>query len=204
MQLYAAETRLLAGQHADAFSLIKAWSDDKLTYLTSRRAEIKTFGDNHYLDVQTVSEANHQLDLLNTFGKEKGAMTTADVASLTALGKDILARTYQTEFSAYTYEAPAEITERETQVAGFWANLDSESAAKRPILDDHLARNTFQAKVRLQVQVHKEIQSKLAGWCEERSEFLLEKAKITSVAEAEVQQSQLEAFRKEMVHAFAT
>lgn len=198
-QLYAAETRLLAGQHADAFSLLKVWFEDKLTYLTARESEIRNFGENHYLNVQTVGEANHQLDLHNTFMKEKTAMTATDVASLKLLGQEILDRRYHSAHSTYTFETPGDVIAREKSIEGFWSTLEVESDLKRPILEDHLARTTYQTKVRLQVQVHKELQTKLAAWCEERSDFLLEKNKITSVADAEVQQSQLEAFRKEMV-----
>jgi hypothetical protein len=70
------------------------------------------------------------------------------VASLKVRGKEILARKYETKHSVYVYENPVKVKGRETNVSRLRWSL-TESTSKRPILDDHLARNELQDKLRL-------------------------------------------------------
>eukprot|EP00041_Stephanoeca_diplocostata_P039173 m.1595633 g.1595633 ORF g.1595633 m.1595633 type:complete len:371 (-) comp25342_c0_seq39:7209-8321(-) len=195
-ELYAAETRLMAGQHQDAFAVIQKWSDEKLEYLKAREAEIKNYEGNHYLDVQTVGEAKLQLTLLDTFEKDKAAMTSANVASMKKLGQDVLARKYETKHSTYVYEKPEEIQANEQAVDTAWSELETESALKRPILDDHLARNEFQEKVRLWVKSHESIHQNITKWYNDKEAYLKVKETINSSDDARFQLATLAAFEK--------
>lgn len=183
-------------QHNDAFSLIKAWSDEKLSYLRSREVEIKNFEANHYLDVQSVEAARFQLLLHDRFVSDKKALTSADVATLKALGKEILSRKYETPHSTYVYEKPKEIQERESKVDDFWEELDRESQLKRPILEDHLARNEFQEKVRLWVKNHEDMYLQLLGWYKSKQAYLETKEVVSSSSTAKFQLALLRAYEK--------
>lgn len=182
---YAAHTRLLAGQHDDKFTQLLTWSAEKSQYLEQRE------------DITTVRDALYHLSVHDVYVKEKAAVTQAAVASLQALGAEVLARRYATNYSSYVYEVPEDITAREETVAEEWLELDRASAAKRPVLEDHLARNRFQDKVRLWVKAHADLHANIVAWAADRRTYLQTKELISNIQQAQLQLSTLDAFRQE-------
>jgi hypothetical protein len=134
--------------------------------------------------------------LHDRFVTDKAAMTAADVASLKALGTEILARKYETKHSVYVYEKPDEVKGRETNVDDVWGVLETESTSKRPILDDHLARNEFQEKLRLWVKNHKDTSTELASWHTSKAAYLRTGEQVASSETAKFQLALLNAYAK--------
>eukprot|EP00051_Salpingoeca_urceolata_P017390 m.236470 g.236470 ORF g.236470 m.236470 type:complete len:1366 (+) comp18939_c2_seq7:236-4333(+) len=184
-ELYAEETRLIAGQHVDKSKQILAWAAEKNAYLQVREP------------CDTVGDAQFLISTLDTFVKEKDAMTATNVASLQQLGKTVLSRKYATSFSSYAFEHPQDIKSREAEVLQEWATLDALAADKAPFLQDHLARNTFQNKIRLWVSSHKDMSAKLEAWLADRERYLNTREDIASVQAAQLQRSLLDAYRQE-------
>ncbi|EDQ86636.1 uncharacterized protein MONBRDRAFT_28031 [Monosiga brevicollis MX1] len=182
---YAEQTRLLAGQHLDQHNRLQAWATEKQAYLDVRET------------VDTVQDAHYHLSVHQAYVGDKATVTAADLASLQKLGANILARSYKTALSAYTYEEPASITDREASLAAAWQQLDAASAVKLPILEDHLARNVFQEKVRLWVRNHQDAHASLRDWSVNRQAYLETKEHVESIAAAELARSVLDAFRQE-------
>ena len=78
--LYAEHTRLLAGQHADKFEACENWANEQKAFLQSPTP------------VSSIDDAQAHLSQLESYTKEKESFTSSGVASLKALGKEILAR----------------------------------------------------------------------------------------------------------------
>lgn len=129
---YADKTRLLAGQHADKLAQLVAWGEDKCVYLRTREV------------CDTIADAQFLLATFGSFENEKAAVTKTKVASLKALGQDVLSREYKTTYSSYVYENPSEIQSHEKELDAKWVEVDGLAKELKPILDDHLARNIFQ------------------------------------------------------------
>lgn len=137
-ELYAEESRLLAGQHTDQAMQCARWATEKSAYL----------GDD--VMVHSVREAKVALSVLTAYGVEKERFTATAVTSLKLLGKDILARQYKTEHSEYSYETPEEITDRESEIDNHWVTLDQHSASRKKTLDDLLAREVRKEELRVE------------------------------------------------------
>jgi hypothetical protein len=182
---YAADTRLLAGQHDDKFAQLLTWAAEKSEYLEVREV------------INTVRDALYHLSVHDVYVKEKVAVTSAALASLKALGAEVHSRKYETKYSTYVYELPEDITAREETVGEEWAELDRASAQKRPILEDHLARNRFQDKVRLWVKNHADSHADILAWAADRRAYLQTKELISNIQQAQLQLSTLDAFRQE-------
>eukprot|EP00055_Hartaetosiga_balthica_P008816 m.33924 g.33924 ORF g.33924 m.33924 type:complete len:1745 (+) comp6485_c0_seq2:13-5247(+) len=184
-ETYAQKTRLLADQHVQKATLLGAWAKEKTAYLNTREA----------CDVE--DHAQFLLGVLGAYRDEKERLTAVDLASLKSLGKNILGREYKTDHSQYKYEKPEEITQQETALDADWAKLDASAQVSKAILDDHLARNQFQNKVRLWVKGHTDMHAELKGWFTERKAYLQTKEDIDTIQKAELQLSILQAFRQE-------
>jgi hypothetical protein len=59
---------------------------------------------------------------------------------LKQLGSEILAAKYETQYSSWVFEEPDEIRKRESNIDSKWVELDTLSANKKAVLDDHLLR----------------------------------------------------------------
>ena len=137
-ELYAEKTRLLAGRHVEGGSKCATWAGEKAAFLQSD------------LVVHSIREAQVGTSLLEAYGSEMERFTAISVASLKALGEEVLARQYKTELSAYVYERPEEIREREAEVDEHWAQLATLSAARAKTLADLLARELRKEELRIE------------------------------------------------------
>lgn len=109
--LYAEQTRLMAREHANKHAQCSAWATEKKAFLQSPTP------------VASIGDALAHLSLLESYNKEKASFTGSAVASLKTLGKEILARKYQTSLSSYTYEAPQDIKAAESAIDALWSEL---------------------------------------------------------------------------------
>eukprot|EP00049_Salpingoeca_infusionum_P009182 m.152573 g.152573 ORF g.152573 m.152573 type:complete len:1745 (-) comp14262_c0_seq1:1421-6655(-) len=182
---YARATRLLADQHATKAEQLKAWAQEKDAYLAQREV------------CNTEKDARLLIGLLDAYDQEMVAMTSADYTSFLTLGKTIHARKYETSYSSYVYEEPAVIDAREQELQQIWEKLNAMSQERRPFLDDHLARNQFQNKIRLWVRTHSDSYKLLTQWYGEKKKFLSTKETVENVRDAQFHLGLLDAFRQE-------
>lgn len=140
--LYAEHTCLLAGQHADKFEACKSWAAEKSAFLQSPTP------------VSSIDDAQAHLSLLEGYATEKESFTSAGVASLKVLGREILARKYHTALSSYSYESQQDISAREATIDRQWAELDSLYKARKQTLDAALAREVRKEDLRLEFADH--------------------------------------------------
>jgi Ca2+-binding EF-hand superfamily protein len=129
--------RLLNQQHEDKFAKLEAWIAEKEKYLQS------------LLQIASIADARKHLGILEVY--EADAKRTADTAvvDLKALGANILAQKYASEYSTWSWEDPSEITDREALVDSKWTTLASLSAAKKQSLDAALDRELEKERLRL-------------------------------------------------------
>ena len=57
-------------------------------------------------------------------------------------------------------------------IAEGFSSLETQGAAKQPVLEDDLARELLKDTVRLWVRVHKDIDAKLNKWANEKQAYL--------------------------------
>lgn len=136
-ELYAEQTRLLAGQHIDKALQCARWATGKATELQED------------INVHSIREAQVLLSVLSSYEAEKIRFTSTAVTSLKELGATVLARSYKTELSEYVYETPSEVSERETEIDEQWATLDELLATRRKTLDQLLVRETRKEELRV-------------------------------------------------------
>lgn len=137
-ELYAEETRLIAGQHVDTALGCARWANDKAAYLQTD------------VLVHSIREAQVASSVLEAYVLEKRRFTDTGLASLKAIGAAVLAREHKTDFSQYTYESPDEITEREAEVDDHWVKLDQLAEARMQTLAELLKRETRKEELRVE------------------------------------------------------
>jgi len=180
------ERVLLMNQtHLNKFNSIKAWIEEKETYLNTREF------------IDTVIEARLQISLLDAYEGDKISVAKTDVIELKDLGNQILKAKYETKYSQYAFEQPSEISAREKHVDEKWLLLSDLSSEKRKVLDDHLAREEFKESVRLMNSNHEDKFNNLQSWINDKEIYLNTKEPINSVSEAKTQLILLESFEKE-------
>jgi len=185
---YAEETRKLAAQHADQFAKYTEWTKVKEAALRARET------------VEAIADVTKQLALLDAFDAEHKVVRGGEVAGLTALGAELLARERKTELSWYTYEETmytepafeekkpelrALISEHEEWVLAKWDELGKLSAEKKRILGMHLVREQFALHTRTLSQQHNDMHMRLTAWANEKLAFLRARETIDSVSLAQ-------------------
>jgi hypothetical protein len=149
--------RTLNSNHVDKFNNIQGWVTDKENYLQRKEA------------INSVSEAETQLSLLESFEKEKQRTTNGAVTQLKHLGSEILAKHYKTSYSEWVFEHPEEIKTRESTVDAKFSNLSTLSEAKLKVLQADLAREIEKERLRLE---YAHLASDFTRWVKDTSENL--------------------------------
>eukprot|EP01104_Vermistella_antarctica_P013217 TRINITY_DN3969_c0_g1_i1.p1 TRINITY_DN3969_c0_g1~~TRINITY_DN3969_c0_g1_i1.p1 ORF type:complete len:1004 (+),score=356.20 TRINITY_DN3969_c0_g1_i1:73-3012(+) len=103
------------------------------------------------------------------------------------------------ELTAERYERVNEVADRETSLADSFLRIVAGSDAKLPVMEDHLSREQFKERVRLQDKNHGDRYSKLQAWYADKNAYLQTQEQIDSVAEAQTQLSLLDAYDAEKV-----
>eukprot|EP01094_Clydonella_sp_ATCC50884_P008373 TRINITY_DN177_c0_g1_i1.p1 TRINITY_DN177_c0_g1~~TRINITY_DN177_c0_g1_i1.p1 ORF type:complete len:1232 (+),score=684.36 TRINITY_DN177_c0_g1_i1:352-3696(+) len=182
---FKAHLRLLNAAHADKFAKISKWVEEKEAYLNTKE------------EVSTVAEAEKQLNLLEQYEKEKAAQSETSVAALKALGQEILTAKYETKYSAAAWEAREEIAQREAAVDAKWASLSEQSAHKKAVLEDDLAREIFNDKLRAKNHNHTSQHAKIAAWADAKDKYLATREPIDTVSGAQTHIKLLAAYEKD-------
>lgn len=177
--------RLKDKQHVDIYSQLLSWHDEKAAYLGRKE------------DIHSVKEAQEQISLLDGYDQEEQGVTESSVAYLKNLGADILAAKYETNYSSYVFEHPDEVRHREADVEGKWKVLAEQSAEKRKVLEDDLARESFADAVRALNRNHVDKYNKLVAWITEKKQYLNKKEEVDTISKANIQLSLLEAYNAE-------
>mmetsp|Transcript_26216 Transcript_26216/g.36477 ORF Transcript_26216/g.36477 Transcript_26216/m.36477 type:complete len:1355 (-) Transcript_26216:126-4190(-) len=167
-------------QHAEAFAKIEAWVAEKRAYLETREV------------IDNTAEAQLQLGLLENYVSENQSFQGNQVAELKKLGAHINADVYKTEHSEYVWEDPAALKEREDATDKHIADLQALHDAKRPIMDDHVARELHKDKLRRHNRQHAEAFAKIEAWVVEKKAYLETREVIDNTAEAQLQLGLLE------------
>ncbi len=184
-ETFAERTRVNDVQHANAHAKFVGWYNEKEAYLKTKEA------------VNSVSEAQTQISILDGYEQEAKGVTDSSVASLKVLGAEILAAKYETQYSSYVFEKPEEIKTREQDVDSKLAHLSQLSAEKRSVLEDDLARETFAERTRVTNKQHINAYTKLVAWYSEKEAYLKKKEDVNSVSEAQTQLSLLDGYEQE-------
>jgi Ca2+-binding EF-hand superfamily protein len=89
------------------------------------------------------------------------------------------------------WEDPAALKSREDATDNHLAHLQKLHDAKRPVLDDHVARESHKDRLRIQAQGHGDAHENIVEWYNEKEAYLKARPAIESVAEAQLQLSGL-------------
>lgn len=174
-------------QHIDLFEKLKAFHAEKAAYLHKKE------------HIESISEAQTQLNLLESYRKEKQDAVEITQAALLQRGKEILEAKYETQYSKWQFENPSEVQQREALVADNMKLLDSLAQAKSDVLQDDLARELFKEHIRQLNKLHADRYEKFNAWFAEKKAYLEKKEHIESVSAAQVELNQLESLQKERV-----
>lgn len=164
--------------HQSLSAKLEAYAAQKLEYLAHCHEHIESIG-----------AAQFALKALGAFDKESSAIRASQVEALLRLGAELAQEHYERTEEVQTREA-AIVAHFDTEMAG-------ESAAKRPILDDHLARELFKEELRLKGVQHSDRYKKLHAWCQEKEAYLAAREDISSISDAQLHLRLLDAFDAE-------
>eukprot|EP01119_Soliformovum_irregulare_P010300 TRINITY_DN2527_c0_g1_i1.p1 TRINITY_DN2527_c0_g1~~TRINITY_DN2527_c0_g1_i1.p1 ORF type:complete len:1111 (+),score=542.58 TRINITY_DN2527_c0_g1_i1:57-3389(+) len=163
-------------QHRYRFEVLEKWIGAKTAYLETKE------------NIQSVSQAQLHIRLLDAFDKESLAIKSGTVAPWEQLGKELLNE---------KYEKSGEVKTRMEFVENSFKSLGNLSQQKRPVLEDDLAREQYKEKVRQAVDQFRAKDRKLQHWIKEKEDYLKTKESVTSVGEARAQLSILAAYEKD-------
>jgi len=137
-ETFAHEVRLLDHQHAKSAEKIVTWIGDRRKYLQARP------------EIDSVSEANTQLSILEGYDKDRVATESTSIASLAKLGDEILPKKYETALSSWVPENPDEIRGRLDDIKKQMDELATLRDTLKKDLDDALAREVEKERLRLE------------------------------------------------------
>eukprot|EP01094_Clydonella_sp_ATCC50884_P000749 TRINITY_DN1056_c0_g1_i1.p1 TRINITY_DN1056_c0_g1~~TRINITY_DN1056_c0_g1_i1.p1 ORF type:complete len:1109 (-),score=578.87 TRINITY_DN1056_c0_g1_i1:133-3255(-) len=163
-------------QHKASHEKLSRWLQAKEEYLRVKE------------EIDSVGLAQYNLGKHTSYTEERAAVAESAVAAYNRLGA---------ELSAEQYERTSEVQAREGEVKTRLATLDELSSAKRPVLEDHLAREQFREKLRLWNEQHQGKFGKIQAWTDEKEAYLKTKEEINSISEAQLQLGLLATFVKE-------
>lgn len=141
-ELYAEETRVIAGQHLDKGLQCAKWATLKVEFMESD------------IIVHSIKEAQVAISLLDSYKGEKERFTATALHTLKELGQTVLAREYKTNLSSYVFENPDEIRSRESDIDEYWSKLDQLSSARGMTLQQLLERENRKEQLRIDFADH--------------------------------------------------
>jgi len=165
-------------EHTNQYTEIQNWSNEKEKYLK------------HKESINSVPEARTQISRLESFEKEKKRTSEVNVAQLKALGKDIIAQEYKTQYSQWKFENPQEIHDREADLDAKFSQLAQLSVEKRKVLDADLAREVEKERLRMEFA---RLATEFTRWTKESAEDLKVSSFGFTLEEVEAHQAVLKA-----------
>lgn len=184
-ELYKEKINLVAEAHSTRFGSIDHWIKEKLAY-TNKKEEISS-----------VSDAQLQLSLLAAYDSNKVDLDTTSLPNLADLAKQVLVSEYKTDLSSWEYPNKQMINERENFVQSSWATLATQSAQKKLVLEDDLAREKYREEIRLCNMEHADRSSTLQAWIEQKEAYLDVREMIDTVDKAQQALQSLAAYKNE-------
>jgi len=169
-------------QHKTRHAKFMTWLHEKKAYLEKKEV------------VESISEAEVQLNLLAAYEDERKGYVEASQPPLIALGKDVLAAKYETSYSHWTIENPEQIGHRQGEIAGLLDKLTALSATKLEILTDDLHREKFRERLVQQNKQHIAIHAKIGVWEAASMAYLGATDAFDSIADAESNLRRFEAY----------
>jgi len=173
----------LDNQHKSIFAKLQAWIAEKTAFLSKKE------------DIHSVSAAQYHLQLLDAYDKESASVHSTTIAELKNLGA---------ELAKEKYENISAVQSRENEVNTGSQKLASLSAAKRPVLEDDLAREQFREKVRLMVLQHTDKFTKLQAWIAKKDAYLKTKENNNSISLAQTALGRLASYNRDSESVQAT
>jgi hypothetical protein len=180
--LYKESIEAIADKQLNRFEVLKEWIVDRLEYTSKKE------------DVSAVSEAQLQLSLLAAYESSKDDLTGTSVPQLKELNKQVFDASYSTDLSSWEFPDKARITESEKYVDDSWATLASNSAQKKLVLEDDLAREIYREKIRLFNLEHVDRHAKIEAWIAVKEAYLDVREEIDTVDKAQAAIAVLEAY----------
>ncbi|KAJ5066873.1 alpha-actinin [Anaeramoeba ignava] len=173
-------------EHEDRFQKLKVWFEDQKTYFNKREK------------INSVSEANTQLNLYAIYSNDYNTYKANDLVEFKKLGEDTLNQKYQTEFSEYVYHETQyqdktfgqiqseDITNRHDDMGNKFNQLAQFSKSKKEYLDESLRVETKKEQLRLA----------FANAASEFIEFIKLEVENASLREFGFTLEEVEAYRK--------
>jgi Ca2+-binding EF-hand superfamily protein len=185
-EIFREGVRLQVEEHIAKFGKIEVYTAEQTTYLQTKEV------------VDSVADATNQLGLLTAYAAEKEVQTTSSVATLKALGAEILAAsfvglsTYKLGDAPDTHK-PADVHARHAAVDAHWKALDALHAKKLAVLEDDHAREVFRRDLVLKNETHISMFAKIEAWVAAQAAYLERKEHVDSVEEAQAALAVLQA-----------
>lgn len=173
------QTRLvhLHAQHTTEAVKLVAWIAEKHAMLMEPVTSVSS------------GDARKQIKLFESFKKAVEAKKVGAFALLKSQSESL---------ESESYESLADARGRETTIQSGFGDIDAQSALNEPILKDNLAREIFKEDVLMKVDVHGDINDNLMLWGFKKTTYLEKKESVSSVQEARLQLSTLDAADKEI------
>ena len=134
-------------------------------------------------------DARKQIKLFKSFKKAVDAKKAGAFALL---------QSQSAKLESEVYESVADAREREAKIEAGLGEIAAQSAKNEPILHDNLGREIFKEEVLMKVDVHSDINDNLMAWCAKKTAYLEKKESVSSVQEARLQLSTLDAADREI------
>ena len=172
---------LMCVSHTDMLGKIMEWVGGKVALLSHDQAKAEEA-------ITSVPEALRHLASLEAFVQEKGDYEAGMIDALIKMGKGILSTTHRSELSSWEWPRPEAIADAEASLDKDWGTLLQLADSKKARLADHLARESFRERTRLQVENHAAMYDKLNMWAEDRQEYLTAREALDSGPESNTAQ----------------
>jgi len=137
-ETFARDVRLLDEQHKKQLSKIEDWVNAKTEYLKARPT------------VNSVSDAQTQLSIFDSYEKDVATTTSTSIAKLKEFGAKICPMNWKGKYSSFKCENPDEILARHAKVDSHLVALAELASALKADLEALLEREKEREKMRLE------------------------------------------------------
>eukprot|EP01105_Mastigella_eilhardi_P022510 TRINITY_DN5543_c0_g1_i1.p1 TRINITY_DN5543_c0_g1~~TRINITY_DN5543_c0_g1_i1.p1 ORF type:complete len:1716 (-),score=541.94 TRINITY_DN5543_c0_g1_i1:60-5207(-) len=200
-ELYKQDTHVIASRHDNKYYDLKNWGTDAMKYLEARE------------HVHSVAEASTHVTQLKALIEDIAAMLGKQVKEMLEVGKELLARKYETQYSHYEFEVlsykdpsysedhpemKAAVQQHEEDVTKLWTTMKENAEFKLKVMLDHLAREEFLIQTHVIASSHKQKFEELKAWACETDKYLKEREFIHSVGEARPHIQKLTVLKEEL------
>eukprot|EP00463_Aulacantha_scolymantha_P001445 TRINITY_DN204_c0_g1_i1.p1 TRINITY_DN204_c0_g1~~TRINITY_DN204_c0_g1_i1.p1 ORF type:complete len:496 (-),score=89.74 TRINITY_DN204_c0_g1_i1:100-1587(-) len=172
-------------KHVTVHKLIHDWIVDTKAYLDSSE------------EVNSISEAELQLSLLQSRIIERKDLEQIKVPPLQELGKQILEAKYDKGMSTWMFGDAENLKNREKSISSAFPELDELAASKLKIREDDVERESFREHLRQQNQIHIDMFNNLKQWIDKKKGYLNTKEDCKSVLDASDNLAVLVSYQRE-------